>query len=1160
MSQIKPFNKVMVANRGEIAIRIFRACTELGIGTVAIYSEEDRLHLHRYKADEAYQVGKGKNPINAYLHYDEILDLAVAKGVDAIHPGYGFLAENAEFAKACAARGVKFIGPSVDVLENLGDKVFARHVADRAGVPTVPGTPGAIDSDQDALLFAKEAGFPLIVKAALGGGGRGMSIVNSRHELLDALAKCRQEAATAFGNPKIFLEKYLLQPKHIEVQIMGDEHGNLVHLFERDCSIQRRHQKVVEIGPSLTLTPEQRQAILNDAIKICSEVNYYNAGTVEFLVDAEGKHYFIEVNPRIQVEHTVTEMITGYDLVQTQIRVAEGHRLDSEAIRIPSQEAITCHGYCIQLRLTTEDPTNNFAPGTGKITTFRPGEGFGIRLDAGSGFDGAEISAHYDSLLIKVCAWALDFDKAADKALRAIREFRIRGVPTNIPFLENVLRHPDFLAGRCDTTFVDTRKELFTFKPRKDRANKLLSFLGEVVVNGFPNISTANRPEFLPQAEIPAAPYTPPPVTPAYAAFTAGGAEGLSKWMLEQKQLMITDTTFRDAHQSLVATRVRSYDLNRIAGATGHLMPQLFSSEMWGGATFDVSYRFLHENPWERLRSLRKLMPGTLLQMLIRSANAVGYTNYPDNVVKKFIQLSAAEGIDIFRIFDSLNWVEAMKPSIAWVAETGKIAEAAICYSGDITDGARTKFTLPYYVNMAKELEAAGAHILAIKDMAGLIRPEAARILVTELKQHLSIPIHLHTHDTSGNGVATLLEASRAGVDVVDTALSSMSGMTSQPSMNALVCALDGTERQTGMKWRDLQKLADYWEITRLAYSSFECGLKAGTADVYHHEIPGGQYSNFRPQAISMGLASRWEEVKDMYRTVNDMLGEIIKVTPSSKAVGDMALFMVQNDLQPADVIAKGADLAYPDSFLSLMRGMMGQPDGGFPAELQKAVLGEEQPITCRPGDLLDDFDFAAAAAKLEKKYERPFNDEELVSYALYEKVFTDYTDFVQQHGDVSVIDTPTFFFGMKPNDERAITIEAGKTLIVKLLAVGNVEADGTREVFFELNGRRRYFNILDKNSGIEIITNERADLENPNHIAAPMSGVVVKLHCKEGDVLNAGDRIMVTEAMKMLNVITTPKTGKVARLLFKDGHDVNAGDLVAEIVDTDEAPPIRAE
>ena len=1142
---ITPFKKILVANRGEIAIRIFRACTELGIATVAIYSEEDRLSLHRYKADEAYLIGSGKTPVGAYLAIQEIITLAKDKGVDAIHPGYGFLSENADFSAACDKAGINFIGPTPEILNALGDKVAARAIANQVNVPVIPGTPEAVSGEQEALLFAKEAGFPLIIKAAMGGGGRGMTIVRDRSQLLDAILRCKAEAEAAFGSSKVFIEKYLVKPRHIEVQIIADKHGNMVHLFERDCSIQRRHQKVVEVAPAVGLSKALKETLYADALAICKAVNYINAGTVEFLVDQQGNHYFIEVNPRIQVEHTITEIITGRDIVQTQIRIAEGYPLSDDCIRIPSQDKVKKSGFAIQLRVTTEDPANNFAPDTGKITAFRAGEGFGIRLDAGSGYEGAIVSPHYDSLLIKVCAWNLDFDLAASKARRALREFRIRGVKTNIPFLENVLEHPIFLKGACDTTFIESNPKLFEFKPRQNRANKVLRYLGDLAVNGFEGVPKDSRPRFMPEPKLPILSTEVTPPSPAYDIFQKEGAIGLSRWIQASNRLLITDTTMRDAHQSLLATRVRSHDMYRIAPATSQLARNLFSVEMWGGATFDVAMRFLKECPWERLRRLRTLMPGTLLQMLLRSGNAVGYTNYPDNVVNRFIAQAAENGVDVFRIFDCLNWVENLRPCIAAVLETGKIAEGAVCYSGDVSDNRHHKFSLQYYTGKAKELQAAGCHILAIKDMAGLLKPEAARILITELKNTLEIPVHLHTHDTSGNGVATLLEAARAGVDIVDGALSSMAGLTSQPSLNALVTALEGIARDTGLRNDDLQPLADYWEAVREMYAPFECGLKAGTADVYRHEIPGGQYSNLRPQAVALGLGDRWNEIKSTYATVNEMLGQIIKVTPSSKAVGDMALFMVQNNLTPQSVLERGHDLAFPDSFVSLMKGMMGQNDGGFPAELQKVVLKDHEPITCRPGELLPDFDFGEAAIKLERITASPV---ELTSYALYPKVFEEYSQFREQYSDLSVLDTATFFYGLEKDRETAITIEPGKTLIVKLLAIGELHDDGTREIFFELNGRGRQFRILDKASGIKSTANEKADPDNHNHVAAPMNGKVVELMVAEGDKVTEGQKLLATEAMKMLNVIVAPRDGVVKRLPLASGSDVRPGDLVLEL------------
>lgn len=1144
---VKPFNKVLVANRGEIAIRIFRALTELEIKTVAIYSEEDRLQLHRYKADEAYLIGRDLSPIDAYLCIDQIIELAKAHDVDAIHPGYGFLSENANFAKACADAGIKFIGPTPEILQALGDKISARNLAISADIPVIPGTDGAITTEDEALSFARAHGYPLIIKAAMGGGGRGMTIVRDESQLVQAIARSQAEAKASFGSAEVFIERYLEKPRHIEIQILGDAYGNLVHLFERDCSIQRRHQKVVEVAPAQNLSQEIKQRLYDDAIKICQSVNYVNAGTVEFLVDQEGRHYFIEVNPRVQVEHTITEIITGRDIVQSQIRIAEGYPLDHDTIRIQDQSKVKKSGYAIQLRITTEDPANGFSPDTGKLTAFRAGEGFGIRLDAAA-FEGAVISPHYDSLLIKACAWNLDFDLAVSKAVRALREFRIRGVKTNIGFLENLISHPDFHAGKCDTTFIESHPELFEMKPRLDRANKLLRFLGELSVNGFTGIERNYRPAYMPTPIVPKVPSETAPPSPAYAAFKDGGAKGLSEWIKSSKALLVTDTTMRDAHQSLFATRLRTQDMLRVAHETSHLAMNMFSQEMWGGATFDVAMRFLHEDPWHRLRKMRQLMPGTLLQMLIRSGNAVGYKNYPDNVVNAFIRKSAENGIDIFRIFDCLNWVESMKPCIEAVAATGKIAEAAICYSGDVSDSSRTRFPLAYYRKLAKELEASGAHILAIKDMAGLLKPKAATVLVKELKDAVDLPIHLHTHDTSGNGVATLLAAADAGVDIVDGALSSMAGLTSQPSLNAVVAALSGTDRAPELDMDHLQLLSDYWENVREAYAPFECGLKAGTADVYRHEIPGGQYSNLRPQAISVGLGDRWNEVKSTYHDVNKMLGGITKVTPSSKAVGDMALFMVQNNLTPNEVIEKGMTLSFPDSIVSLLQGMMGQNDVPFNPDLVRVVIKDNPKVEVRPGTLLEQYDFESSQKELAEAFpDRVFSEEDLISYALYPKVSREFWRYQDKYGDVSVLETPTFFYGLEQDVEELIPIEEGKTLIVKLMATTELHKDGTREVFFELNGRARQFNVIDENSGVVSTANEVADPDNKNQVQAPMNGKLAEVFVKVGDEVKEGDKLLTTEAMKMLNVVTAHRSGRVARLPLSIGANLKSGDLLLE-------------
>ncbi|MDK9717514.1 MAG: pyruvate carboxylase [Trichlorobacter sp.] len=1145
MKKINKFRKVMAANRGEIAIRIFRACTELGISTVALYSEEDKLSLHRYKADEAYLIGKGKAPIDAYLGIDEIIALALKADVDAIHPGYGFLAENAEFAEKCEAAGISFIGPTAEMQRALGDKVAGRKAAMAAGVPVVPGTEDPIEKEEEALKFAKESGYPIIIKAAAGGGGRGMRVARNKKELLEGLVAAASEAKAAFGNATVFLERYIENPKHIEVQVLGDNYGNLVHLFERDCSIQRRHQKVVEFAPALCLTQQQREEICTAALKIAGQVKYRNAGTVEFLVDQEGSFYFIEMNPRIQVEHTVTEMITGRNLVQNQLLVAQGYKLSDPEINIPSQSAVDMRGYAIQCRITTEDPGNNFAPDFGTLTTYRSAAGAGIRLDAGNAFTGAQITPHYDSLLVKVSSWGLNFKDAASIMNRALQEFRVRGVKTNIGFLENVITHSVFLGGKCDTSFIEKHPELLQFREKKDRASKVLSFLGDVVVNGSPGIVKPLKSAELIEARVPEIDYTQPRPAGSKDLFMRLGAEGLSKWILEQKKLLITDTTMRDAHQSNLATRVRSYDILKIAEPTSYLGADLFSLECWGGATFDVSMRFLREDPWQRLHKLSEAVPNILFQMLLRGSNAVGYTNYPDNVVQKFVEEAANSGVDIFRVFDSLNWTTGMQVAMEAVRKSGKICEAAICYTGDITDPKRDKYPLEYYVNMAKELEKMGAHILAIKDMAGLLKPLAAYKLVKALKENIGIPVHLHTHDTSSNGSAMLLKASEAGVDIVDAALSSLSGLTAQPNLNALVSTLEGSERDPQVNAAGLQKLANYWETVRDYYAPFESGLKSGTAEVYHHEIPGGQYSNYKPQVAGLGLIERWDECKEMYHKVNMMFGDIVKVTPSSKVVGDMAMFLVKNNLQPEDVYTTTEDLAFPESVVGMFKGMLGQPYQGWPEELQKVILKGQQPITCRPGELLEPADFDEERLILEEKLGHRVDDKALISAILYPNVYPEFDRFRQEYSDISVIPTPIFFYGLEPGQETSIEIEPGKTLIIKLNAIGKLHDDGTRAVYFELNGNNRSVMVRDQSIKNSDAMREKADKGNANHVGAPMPGKVLKVNVKAGDEVKAGDVLMVTEAMKMETNIKAKADGKVAEVKFKEGDTVEKEDLV---------------
>ncbi|MFC0297617.1 pyruvate carboxylase [Geobacillus jurassicus] len=1138
--------KVLVANRGEIAIRVFRACTELDIRTVAIYSKEDAGSYHRYKADEAYLVGEGKKPIEAYLDIEGIIEIAKAHDVDAIHPGYGFLSENIQFAKRCREEGIIFIGPNEDHLDMFGDKVKARHAAMKAGIPVIPGSDGPVGGLEEVVRFAETHGYPIIIKAALGGGGRGMRIVRSKSEVKEAFERAKSEAKAAFGSDDVYVEKLIEKPKHIEVQILGDHEGNIVHLYERDCSVQRRHQKVVEVAPSVSLSDELRERICEAAVRLMRSVGYVNAGTVEFLVSGDD-FYFIEVNPRIQVEHTITEMITGIDIVQSQILIADGFSLHSPEVGIPKQEDIRINGYAIQSRVTTEDPLNNFMPDTGKIMAYRSGGGFGVRLDAGNGFQGAVITPYYDSLLVKVSTWALTFEQAARKMLRNLREFRIRGIKTNIPFLENVVQHPKFLSGEYDTSFIDTTPELFVFPRRKDRGTKMLTYIGTVTVNGFPGIGKKKKPVF-DKPRVPKVSQTAPIPAGTKQILDERGPEGLVRWIQEQSRVLLTDTTFRDAHQSLLATRVRTIDLLRIAEPTARLLPNLFSLEMWGGATFDVAYRFLKEDPWDRLLKLRERIPNVLFQMLLRSANAVGYKNYPDNVIREFVEKSAQAGIDVFRIFDSLNWVKGMTVAIDAVRQSGKIAEAAICYTGDILDPNRPKYNLDYYKALAKELEQSGAHILGIKDMAGLLKPQAAYVLISALKETVSIPIHLHTHDTSGNGIYTYAKAIEAGVDIVDVAVSSMAGLTSQPSANTLYYALEGTERAPEVDIYGLEQLARYWEDVRKFYQEFESGMNAPHTEVYMHEMPGGQYSNLQQQAKAVGLGDRWDEVKEMYRRVNDLFGDIVKVTPSSKVVGDMALYMVQNNLTEQDIFERGETLNFPDSVVEFFEGYLGQPHGGFPKELQRIILKGREPITVRPGELLEPVDFEQIKQELYDKLGREVTDFDAIAYALYPKVFLEYAETVEKYGDISVLDTPTFLYGMRLGEEIEVEIERGKTLIVKLVSIGQPQADGTRVVYFELNGQPREVIIRDESIKAAVAERIKADRTNPNHIAATMPGTVVKVLVEKGEKVDKGDHLMVTEAMKMETTVQAPFAGIVKDIYVKSGDAIQAGDLLIEL------------
>ena len=1145
MEEVRKFKRVLVANRGEIAIRIFRACKELGIRSVAIYSAEDKNTLFRTKADESYQIGRGKAPVDAYLAIDEIIELAKSKGIEAIHPGYGFLSENTAFAKACEAAGIEFIGPDYHMMDNLGDKVKSKIIAGSVGVPTIPGNKETVPDVETALAFAEDCGYPVMLKAAAGGGGRGMRIVRSADEMKDQFTSARSEAAKAFGIDDIFIEKYLERPKHIEVQVLGDKHGNVVHLYERDCSIQRRHQKVIEFTPALNLSEELRQKLCEDAIKIAKAVDYRSAGTVEFLIDKDGNHYFIEMNPRIQVEHTVTEMTTGIDLVQSQILIAEGYALDSPEVGIV-QDQIRPRGYAIQCRVTTEDPMNGFAPDTGVITKYNSPGGFGIRLDAGNAFVGAEISPYYDSLLVKVTSWSGRFADAANKAGRALKEMNVKGVKTNRTFLLNVLNHPVFREGGCDTGFIADHPQLLNVQPKEDKELKVLTFLGEKYVNGNRGI----KPDF----NVPAFPRIKPaqiqPLRGTKQLIDEKGPEGVVEWIKAQDKLLMTDTSMRDAQQSLMATRVRTVDMEKIAPAVALYGKDLFSLEMWGGATFDTAFRFLNESPWERLQTLREKIPNIMFQMLIRGANAVGYKNYPDNVIRRFVKESARSGIDVFRIFDSLNWIEGMSVALDETLNQGKLAEACICYTGDILDEKRDKYSLQYYVDMAKELEKRGTHILGIKDMSGLIKPMAAQKLITALKNEIGIPIHLHTHDTSGNGVATLMMAAGAGVDIVDAAFNSMSGLTSQPALNSIAAALEGTGRDPGLDMDGIQKISDYWADVRPVYKQFESDMQTGSAEIYKYEMPGGQYSNLKSQVESFGLGHKFQEVKDMYKTVNEMLGDIVKVTPSSKAVGDMAIFMVQNDLTPDNIYDKAKDIDFPDSIVSFFEGMMGQPVGGFPDKLQKLVLHGKEPITCRPGELLPDEDFDGIKQMLREKHGLEGTEQEALSYALYPKVFEDYLDSLKKKGNFRLMGSDIFFHGLREGETCEVKVREGKELIVRLSNARDMDEEGYRDVVFEVNGLRSAVKIKDEaasivHSGSQIIY---ADTEDPAEIGANIPGTILKVLVAEGDEVEEKQPIAVIEAMKMETNILASMKGTVDKIYVREGQQVKAGEMVVKL------------
>ncbi len=1138
----RQFTKVLIANRGEIAIRVIRACKELGLHTVAMYSKEDTLSRFRTKADEAYLIGENQSPLGAYLDIPSIIDLAKRRGVDAIHPGYGFLSENADFARACEDAGIKFIGPSSEVLAKMGDKLSAKGIALACNVPIIPGTTEPLRDGDEALEKAVSYGFPIILKAAAGGGGRGMRRCNSAEEVKPAFELVKGEAKKAFGNDDIFIEKFLVQPKHIEVQILADEHGNVMHLGERDCSLQRRYQKVVEFAPAFSVDKAVLARLHADAVKIAKSVGYTNAGTIEFLVDTEGNHYFIEMNPRIQVEHTVTEVVTGVDLVRAQILIAEGEGLSTPRIGLEKQEDVKTNGYAIQCRVTTEDPSNNFAPDCGKISMYSSAGGFGVRLDGGAAATGTEISPYYDSLLVKVTCFDNTFEGACERSRRAINEMEIRGLKTNIPFITNILNHRAFHEGKCHTKFIDDAPELFEFFLHRDRATRVLKYIANIQVsNPDAERKQYNVPRF-PQAAAPAH-------DGLKQMLDAQGPDAVKKWVLEQKKLLVTDTTMRDAHQSLLSTRVRTRDMAKGAEGTASILNDCFSLEMWGGATFDVAYRFLHESPWERLDMLRERIPNIPFQMLLRGANAVGYANYPDNVIRAFVQEAAKGGIDVFRVFDSLNWIPGMEIAMDEVIKQGKICEATICYTGDVMDDKKDKYTLQYYVDMAKELERRGAHMICIKDMSGLLKPYAAKKLVTALKNEIGLPIHLHTHDISGNQVATLLMAAEAGVDIVDTAISSMSSLTSQPSMNALVAALEGNERDTGLKLDEIQKLTDYWADVRLRYANFDGGLKSPVTDIYKYEIPGGQYTNLQPQVVSLGLGQRFEEVKEMYATVNMMVGDIVKVTPSSKMVGDLAIFMVQNDLTPENIVERGESLTFPDSVVSYFKGMMGQPAWGFPKDLQKVVLKGEEPITCRPGEILPPVDFDAVREEVKRFVpDEEINMRGLLSYCMYPKVYEEYRSHRKEYGYLTRMGSHVFFNGMALGETNKINIEDGKTLVIKYIGLGDANDDGTRNVQFELNGMRREVAVPDKNAQVTAKLIPLADPEDKSQIGASIPGAVTKVGIKPGDKVVENQVIAVVEAMKMETSVVARMDGTVSEVLVAPGQTVQAGELLATI------------
>lgn len=1149
---MKEIRSILVANRSEIAIRIFRAAYELGIRTVGIFSFEDRLALHRLKADESYLVGKGKKPIEAYLDIDDIIRIAKEANVDAIHPGYGFLSENPDFADACEKAGIAFIGPKGDVMRNLGNKIAARHMAEVANVPVVPAT-GALPEDIDQVKkMANAIGYPFMLKASWGGGGRGMRIVENESELEPAINVARREAKAAFGNDEVFLEKLVRRARHVEVQVLADTHGNTVHLFERDCTVQRRNQKVVERAPAPYFNAEQREALCQAALRLVKAANYTHAGTVEFLYDVdEAKFYFIEVNPRIQVEHTVTEEVTGIDIVKAQIRITEGYQIGDEKSYVPKQENIQLHGHALQCRVTTENPENHFTPDYGRISVYRSASGNGIRLDAGTAYTGAVISPYYDSLLVKVTAKGRSVEEATSTMARALREFRIRGLASNLLFLQNVILHPSFNKGDYTTRFIDSTPELFKFNKPQDRASKLLAFFGEVAVNGNPEMKGRTLPK------LPLGLPTLPHVKLDYNIPKGSrdrlqvlGINGFIDWIKGNPKALITDTSMRDAHQSLFATRMRSYDMLAIAPYYAHMLPELFSIECWGGATFDTAMRFLKEDPWERLVQLRKAIPNTLLQMLLRSSNAVGYTNYADNVVTFFVKQAAENGIDLFRVFDSLNWVDNMRVAIDAVLDSGKLCEGTICYTGDIFDPNRAKYNLNYYVKLAKQLEQAGVHILGIKDMSGVCRPEAAKTLVKTLKEEVAMPIHFHTHDTSGIAASSVFSALEAGCDIVDAAMDALSGMTSQPNLGSIVAALEHTQRDTGLNRESLLEISNYWEGVRALYKPFDVNI-AGTSDVYNHEMPGGQYTNLREQARAMGLAERWPEVAKAYRDVNTLFGDIVKVTPTSKVVGDLAIYMVVNNLTSADVANSEHEIDFPASVVSMMRGELGFPPDGFPTAIQNRILKGEKPINGRIGAFLPAVDLEKVRLELANLLDKPvteIDDKQLAAYLMYPKVYLDYQAYIRCYGDVSKIPTNYFFYGLQNQEEVDIEIEKGKVIVIRRIGKAESDESDKVKVLFEMNGQPRTVSVPLAGRQQQANTRLKAEIGNISHVAAPMPGMIALLMVKSGQKVQKGEALLSIEAMKMETTITAECDGVVKNVYIKPGSVIETNDLLIEI------------